>query len=82
MKTKNPLLQEYLAKINKLGFIQDNKVVPNKTQEETELMQNQVPESIVPTDIEKKYVYEIYDKIAPHFSATRYKPWPKIEHFL
>ena len=34
------------------------------------------------TDIEKKYVYEIYDKIAPHFSHTRYKPWPKIEGFL
>ena len=29
-----------------------------------------------PTDIEKKYVYEIYEKIAPHFSNTRYKPWP------
>jgi hypothetical protein len=35
-----------------------------------------------PTDIEKKYVYEIYEKIAPHFSSTRYKPWPKIEEFL
>ena len=33
----------------------------------------------VPTDIEKKYVYDIYEKIAPHFSSTRYKPWPKIE---
>lgn len=34
------------------------------------------------TDVEKKYVYEIYEKIAPHFSHTRYKPWPKIESFL
>jgi ubiquinone/menaquinone biosynthesis C-methylase UbiE len=32
--------------------------------------------------VEKKYVYEIYEKIAPHFSSTRYKPWPKIESFL
>lgn len=31
-----------------------------------------------PTDMEKKHVYEVYDKIAPHFSNTRYKPWPKI----
>ena len=35
-----------------------------------------------PSDIEKKYVYEVYDKIAPHFSSTRYKPWPKVEKFL
>jgi len=35
-----------------------------------------------PTEIEKKYVYEIYEKIAPHFSSTRYKPWPQIEVFL
>ena len=30
----------------------------------------------------QKHVYEVYDKIAPHFSHTRYKPWPKIEQFL
>ena len=35
-----------------------------------------------PTDMEKKHVYEVYDRIAPHFSHTRYKPWPKIEAFL
>ena len=34
------------------------------------------------TDMEKKHVYEVYEKIAPHFSNTRYKPWPKIEAFL
>jgi len=28
--------------------------------------------------MEKKHVYEVYDKIAPHFSNTRYKPWPQI----
>lgn len=35
-------------------------------------------ESSLPTEMEKKHVYEVYDKIAPHFSHTRYKPWPKI----
>ena len=35
-----------------------------------------------PTNIEKEFVYETYDKIAPHFSNTRYKPWPKVEEFL
>jgi ubiquinone/menaquinone biosynthesis C-methylase UbiE len=24
----------------------------------------------------------VYDRIAPHFSHTRYKPWPKVESFL
>lgn len=39
-------------------------------------------ESSLPTEMEKKHVYEVYDKIAPHFSHTRYKPWPRIEAFL
>lgn len=34
--------------------------------------------SSLPTELEKKHVYQVYDKIAPHFSHTRYKPWPKI----
>ena len=31
-----------------------------------------------PTQMEVKHVYDVYDRIAPHFSHTRYKPWPKI----
>lgn len=27
-------------------------------------------------------MYDVYDKIAPHFSHTRYKAWPRIEKFL
>lgn len=27
-------------------------------------------------------MYEVYDKIASHFSNTRYKPWPQIKTFL
>lgn len=34
------------------------------------------------TKIEDQYVKEVYDSIAPHFSDTRHKPWPKIEAFL
>jgi len=34
------------------------------------------------TPIEEKFVKDIYDTIAPHFSDTRYKPWPKIQAFL
>ena len=30
-------------------------------------------EPVKPTEIEKEKVNEVYDKIAPHFSATRYK---------
>lgn len=36
----------------------------------------------LPTEIERKYVYEVYNKIAPHFSSTRYKPWPQVVKFL
>jgi len=32
--------------------------------------------------MEKEYVYKVYDKIAPHFSSTRYKPWPMIVKHL
>lgn len=35
-----------------------------------------------PTSLEQKYVYEVYEKIALHFSETRYNPWPKILEFL
>lgn len=35
-----------------------------------------------PTDMEKKYVYDVYEKIASHFSHTRYKAWPQVERFL
>lgn len=34
------------------------------------------------TSMEKEHVYEVYEKIAPHFSNTRYKPWPMIVDFL
>ena len=34
------------------------------------------------TNMEKQHVYEVYEKIAPHFSNTRYKPWPKIADFI
>ena len=35
-----------------------------------------------PTEIERKHVYEVYDKISTHFSHTRYKPWPLVVEFL
>ncbi|RPA84838.1 S-adenosyl-L-methionine-dependent methyltransferase [Ascobolus immersus RN42] len=31
---------------------------------------------------EAEHVHKVYDIIAPHFSATRYKPWPIVERFL
>ena len=43
---------------------------------------NMGPDKVVPTDMEKKHVYDVYDRIAPHFSHTRYKPWPKIQKFI
>lgn len=31
---------------------------------------------------EQEYVHNVYDEIAPHFSETRYKPWPIVADFL
>lgn len=27
-------------------------------------------------------MHNTYDKIAEHFSSTRYKPWPRVAHFV
>ncbi|KAI9341762.1 S-adenosyl-L-methionine-dependent methyltransferase [Zopfochytrium polystomum] len=33
-------------------------------------------------ELEREHVHAVYDAIAPHFSATRYKPWPVVDNFL
>ncbi|GAU98511.1 hypothetical protein RvY_09648 [Ramazzottius varieornatus] len=33
-------------------------------------------------DVEEKFVHEVYEQIAPHFSETRHKAWPKIASFV
>ncbi|KZT67773.1 S-adenosyl-L-methionine-dependent methyltransferase [Daedalea quercina L-15889] len=35
-----------------------------------------------PQVYEDEHVHSVYDEIAPHFSSTRYKPWPIIAQFL
>ncbi|OQR97209.1 alkylated DNA repair protein alkB 8 [Thraustotheca clavata] len=35
-----------------------------------------------PTETEKLFVHEFYEKIASHFSSTRHSPWPRIETFV
>ncbi|KAK7693391.1 hypothetical protein QCA50_002959 [Cerrena zonata] len=35
-----------------------------------------------PQNYEDEHVHKVYDEIAPHFSLTRYKPWPVIAAFL
>lgn len=35
-----------------------------------------------PSEYEAEHVHDVYDKIASHFSSTRYKPWPIIAAFL
>jgi alkylated DNA repair protein alkB family protein 8 len=32
--------------------------------------------------IEEEHVFSVYEKIAPHFSHTRYKMWPEVSAFL
>ncbi|XP_078440790.1 S-adenosyl-L-methionine-dependent methyltransferases superfamily protein isoform X2 [Wolffia australiana] len=33
-------------------------------------------------EIEKRFVHQVYDAIAPHFSATRFAIWPAVASFL
>ncbi|KIW39055.1 hypothetical protein, variant [Exophiala oligosperma] len=33
-------------------------------------------------DYEDRHVHQVYEEIASHFSATRYKPWPVVDWFL
>ncbi|KAH8829679.1 hypothetical protein DL96DRAFT_1669007 [Flagelloscypha sp. PMI_526] len=35
-----------------------------------------------PQSYENEHVHQVYDQIASHFSATRYKPWPIIAKFM
>lgn len=32
--------------------------------------------------VESEHVHQVYDEIAVHFSATRYKAWPIVEEFV
>ncbi len=41
-------------------------MVPPKTLEEQKLIESVNPQT-KPSELEKKYVYEVYEKIAPHF---------------
>ena len=44
--------------------------------------------TITPIDVtsssrlESDHVSSVYESIAPHFSQTRYKPWPRVETFI
>eukprot|EP00201_Polytomella_parva_P014001 CAMPEP_0175054522 /NCGR_PEP_ID=MMETSP0052_2-20121109/9552_1 /TAXON_ID=51329 ORGANISM="Polytomella parva, Strain SAG 63-3" /NCGR_SAMPLE_ID=MMETSP0052_2 /ASSEMBLY_ACC=CAM_ASM_000194 /LENGTH=460 /DNA_ID=CAMNT_0016319227 /DNA_START=358 /DNA_END=1740 /DNA_ORIENTATION=+ len=33
-------------------------------------------------DLERHYVHDVYNAIAPHFSATRFAIWPKVRDFI
>ena len=38
--------------------------------------------SVSAAELERQYVHEVYESIAPHFSATRHKAWPRIAAFM
>lgn len=40
------------------------------------------PDLSSPEVAEEKYVHDVYQHIAGHFSQTRYKPWPIVEKYL
>ncbi|KAL4647764.1 putative tRNA methyltransferase 9-like protein [Arapaima gigas] len=34
------------------------------------------------SQLERDHVHSVYEKVAPHFSDSRYKAWPKVQQFL
>ncbi len=60
--------------------VEQNKIAGDESEEAKIDPENL--EAKAATEMEKKHVYEVYDKIAPHFSNTRYKPWPRIQKYL
>ncbi|KPP62465.1 putative methyltransferase KIAA1456 [Scleropages formosus] len=34
------------------------------------------------SQLERDHVHSVYEKVAPHFSDSRYKAWPKVRQFL
>ena len=67
---------------NKLVAVDENKLVGEG--EEVKLDASDSSKFLIYAflDIEQKHVYDVYEKIAPHFSNTRYKPWPQVQEFL
>ncbi|CAJ2511561.1 Uu.00g071860.m01.CDS01 [Anthostomella pinea] len=41
-----------------------------------------IPAPDVAESYEQQHVHSVYESIAPHFSATRHKPWPVVASFL
>lgn len=40
------------------------------------------PDTTNPESYEAQHVHQVYNTIAPHFSATRHKPWPVVAAYL
>ena len=43
---------------------------------------NEIRKNRKMTQVEREHVHSVYSQIAPHFSDTRFKPWPRIAQFL
>ena len=65
---------------NKSAIVNENMLGNNGDEEAIVNKENEG--AITATNMEKQHVYDVYEKIAPHFSNTRYKPWPKVAEFL
>lgn len=46
------------------------------------MSQPSLDKDLDPVNQENSFVHDVYNEIAPHFSQTRYKPWPIVEKFL
>ncbi|GAB6020061.1 hypothetical protein CHUAL_002800 [Chamberlinius hualienensis] len=55
---------------------------PTTCQTQEEEIKNKVEREERSMALEKTYVYDVYDQIAPYFRMSRNRTWPKINQFL
>lgn len=55
---------------------------PSDTTTQHQPQQQQQQEEVDAESYESRHVHTVYEAIAPHFSSTRYKPWPLVSSFL
>lgn len=78
VKKENPLYKLEGGEVKATG----EEEVKETGGEVMEIIGREVGDGKKATSFETKYVYEVYERIAPHFSQTRYAPWPRIEEFM
>ena len=84
--TINDNINDNASPIN--DFVQPVVAVPTAAPTTSSPVPPSSSSSLLPSDdkdplvYEREHVHQVYDAIAPHFSSTRYRPWPHVRDFV